>query len=527
MNIKKYENFLTKSIFFFPLIMTLMGILLTSISFFISLKTFQKIEFNHIKHNLLNENKIFLKNNVKNIDEDIKISIKSLINQEKEKSKLDIETISETIDSIYDNYHGKNKKLFISNVLHSVNKIRKRHYFGIIDISTKIMIIHPIKKVLNKDTSKMKLGKYSLYKWVTNTIKNSKQEGYFKVTFYKPNKKKQVTKIVFVKYLKNLNWAIGTGEYLDEILNTIKKDFIKKIVAKKGDFSVIDTKDNRLYAHNYTKIIKNNSFFNKLKKSKNGEFTQNSKQIVYSIFNSDLNLIIQSTIDVEQINRFIQKECKKIKNVYQEFYRILFINIFIIILISTIISIIISKKIKEIFQIYEQLNTDKIQAEYEANHDVLTGAYNRSFFNKRLKDEIITAKLHQKNLSLVLIDIDHFKKINDNYGHQTGDIVLKKLVTFIQNSLREEDFFARWGGEEFVIIFKQINVEDAKKRFEEIKYNLINNLEIQTPVKFTFSAGITQYEMNDNENDLIKKADKALYKAKITRNTITIYKKEL
>ena len=522
MNIKQYENFLTKSIFLFPLSMLLMGIIVTSVIFFVSIKTFQKIELTNIKQNLLKENKDFLKKSVSNIDEDIKISIKSLINQEKSKAKLDIETISETLLSIYETYNKSNKKEFISKVLDSVNKIRKRHYFGVIDMQTKIMIIHPINKVLNKDTSKMMLGQYSLYKWVVKTIKNPKQEGYFTVTFYKPNKKKQVTKIVFVKYLKALNWAIGTGEYLDEILKTIKTDIIKKIMAKKGNFSVIDLNDNILFNHKEKKLI-NSKFLNKIQSLKDGKFIQNSKQLTYALYNPELNLVIQNSIDLEKINNFIQKEYQKVDKIYQHLYNILFINIAIIIFLSTFISIIVSRKIKEVFKIYEKTNNEKMKAEYEANHDILTNAYNRSFFNKTLKEKFIQLKNDKEKFSLVILDIDYFKKINDTYGHQEGDQVLKKFVKFIQSNLREKALFARWGGEEFVVIFEHLSSEEVKKRFEIIKNKLLNDENMQNPVKFSFSAGISEYIDGDTEDSLLKKADKALYEAKKTRNTIFVY----
>ena len=518
MSIQKYEKFLTKSIFLFPLLMVLMGIIVTGISFFIALKTFQTTELSHIKDNLLNENKTFLKDSVDNLDEDIKISMNSLIDQKKEKSKLDIETISETLEAIYDK---NGTKQFLGEILNSINKIRKRRYFGVIDMKTKMMIIHPIQKVLNKDTSKMQLGKYSLYEWVIKTTNNPKHEGFFTVTFYKPNKKKQVTKIVFVKYLKDLNWAIGTGEYLDEIIKVIKSDVIKKILSKKGEYSIIDISKNTLY--NKYKIQNITNPFDKKDKLNQGFFEIKDKKLIYSKLNKELNLVIQKSISLEKINKFIKIENDKLADMYKKFYNILFVILLCIITISMIISIIISQKIEEIFKIYEKLNTDKIQAEYEANHDILTGAYNRTFFNKQIKEEILKSQLRQKTMCIAILDIDHFKKINDTYGHQEGDEVLKKFVKFIQSHLRENDIFSRWGGEEFVVIF-QAKADDVKKRLEQIKNNLVNNEKLQSPVKFTFSAGIAEYTQEDNEDSLIKKADEALYEAKKTRNTIVVYK---
>ena len=90
-----------------------------------------------------------------------------------------------------------------------------------------------------------------------------------------------------------------------------------------------------------------------------------------------------------------------------------------------------------IFKKYKTINEEKLKAEYEATHDSLTNAFNRASFNKKFSKELLRAKRYKTPLCIAILDIDHFKKINDTYGHHIGDVVLKKLVEFIQKNIRE------------------------------------------------------------------------------------------
>jgi diguanylate cyclase (GGDEF)-like protein len=187
-----------------------------------------------------------------------------------------------------------------------------------------------------------------------------------------------------------------------------------------------------------------------------------------------------------------------------------------------LISVFISSKLKIIFKKYKTINEEKLKAEYEATHDSLTNAFNRASFNKKFSKELLRAKRYKTPLCIAILDIDHFKKINDTYGHHIGDVVLKKLVEFIQKNIRDSDFFARWGGEEFVLIFPQTKGEDAKLKCEQLKESLKNDKNTQTPATFTFSCGVAEYQEGDTLDDLLQKADKALYSAKETRDRVIL-----
>ncbi|WP_258238356.1 diguanylate cyclase domain-containing protein [Arcobacter sp. CECT 8983] len=156
-------------------------------------------------------------------------------------------------------------------------------------------------------------------------------------------------------------------------------------------------------------------------------------------------------------------------------------------------------------------------------HDKLTNAYNREYF------EIINNKfIHDANknpsssFALCLIDIDFFKKVNDTYGHDVGDITLIALVKIINSSIRKDDVLVRWGGEEFILLMKNLSDETLKNSLEHIK-SVIEKYEFETIKKLTCSFGATIYKKDENIKNTIKRADINLYTAKKTgRNKIVI-----
>ena len=154
--------------------------------------------------------------------------------------------------------------------------------------------------------------------------------------------------------------------------------------------------------------------------------------------------------------------------------------------------------------------------------DPLTGCYNRGYLNEHLPKDIIYSLRYGHSLSVILCDIDHFKKINDTYGHQAGDRVLKEFVTRIEQSFRNKiDWIARYGGEEFIVVLPETDIEGAKALAERLKTKISNpkmhieNSEIQITASFGV-AGFTPQTPKENISDinLIKKADGLLYQAK-------------
>ena len=164
----------------------------------------------------------------------------------------------------------------------------------------------------------------------------------------------------------------------------------------------------------------------------------------------------------------------------------------------------------------ERLTYDKLSM--EANTDRHTGCFNKTYFNNRIALEVNKCKVTGDPLSLVIFDLDHFKKLNDNYGHDAGDFVLKEMAHVIRsNGIREQDVFARYGGEEFVILLPKTNLKQSFEIAERLR-KLIENKEFiydgkRLPV--TASIGVADYRQGvTSGTDLFKRADEAVYKSK-------------
>lgn len=148
-----------------------------------------------------------------------------------------------------------------------------------------------------------------------------------------------------------------------------------------------------------------------------------------------------------------------------------------------------------------------------ATTDHLTGIYNRAYFDKKIENELHRFKRYDNIFSLLLIDIDHFKNINDTFGHTEGDNVLIKFAEVIKRNLRQTDIFARWGGEEFIVLIPYTNQENAIIVADKIRVE-IQNYHFSNKYKITCSIGVTQTKKNDKKTTLFNRVDQALYKAK-------------
>ena len=160
-----------------------------------------------------------------------------------------------------------------------------------------------------------------------------------------------------------------------------------------------------------------------------------------------------------------------------------------------------------------QIEKERLDNLSEAQRDPLTGAYNRKGFYCKVADELARAHRYGIKTSLTIYDIDHFKLINDTYGHQVGDSVLKELTNLIMEQVRSSDVFCRWGGEEFIIFTPHTDVENIERLAEKLRKK-IEGFPFQGVKNITCSFGVTQYIGGEDCEDLIKRADDALYKAK-------------
>lgn len=155
--------------------------------------------------------------------------------------------------------------------------------------------------------------------------------------------------------------------------------------------------------------------------------------------------------------------------------------------------------------------------------DGLTLLYNRRKISELLNEEFLTAQRYKIKFSVILIDIDYFKLVNDTYGHQIGDQVLIEIAQLMKDSLRITEHVGRWGGEEFLMVLPNTIEANAYILAERIRLS-ISRHNFQTAKHLTCSFGITEYLNDDTIEPIIKRADTALYQAKEQRNYACVFK---
>ncbi|CAM2869237.1 diguanylate cyclase [Hathewaya histolytica] len=166
---------------------------------------------------------------------------------------------------------------------------------------------------------------------------------------------------------------------------------------------------------------------------------------------------------------------------------------------------------------------EKIMLKENAFYDKLTGALTRKYLEICLDEMLNISQNYDESFSVIMIDFDHFKSINDNFGHQVGDKVLSEASQIIKDNIRRKDVFGRYGGEEFMILLPHINKKDAYKISEKIRKNIENSTITGTNNKITISLGIVSYpEDGKTINELIEKADRALYMGKKNGRNISL-----
>jgi diguanylate cyclase (GGDEF)-like protein len=160
--------------------------------------------------------------------------------------------------------------------------------------------------------------------------------------------------------------------------------------------------------------------------------------------------------------------------------------------------------------------------------DRLTGAYTKRYSHRLIHDEIVSAVKSRSDLALMVLDLDHFKNINDTYGHNFGDKVLTSVSETIRGVLRQQDYFIRYGGEEFITLFPKVSEERAMEIAERIRQaveaSFILKKKKKSKVGMTVSIGVTALDHAAlSTKEMIDRADKALYAAKKSRNCISLY----
>lgn len=388
--------------------------------------------------------------------------------------------------------------------------------------------------------------------------KKSFQDNYNQMTSYLLEKEKKVLE-------KNAAIALEIIEYQKSIHNSDFLELLKNINKKTNDYFFIFDKNGKVVLHSYKPILEGKNLLS----SNNGFYKDATRKIIlennYSkfieyywenpkteIFEKKIsfikevpnsNLIIGSGFypsDIEIISEnqknIIIKEYEDRLNHSILLATILFVlSVFLAKFISNKLLIAfenlnysIKKKNDQLDDFNKNLDekvsdrTQKLQEDYTkmkniASIDNLTKIYNRYAFFKEFD------KLEKHKFSLIMFDIDHFKKVNDTYGHDVGDFILYELCRVVENRLRGDDIFGRVGGEEFMILLPSTPVINATLIANRIK-NDVENHDFKKVPKVTISLGVIESSEVTNSEQILKNVDIALYKAKNAgRNKVVVY----
>ncbi len=318
-------------------------------------------------------------------------------------------------------------------------------------------------------------------------------------------------KIVEIKYLGNKKLVPQPG-----MTYTIGRDMENQIILPD---STVSRKHASITYNGKDCFIKDLN-------SRNGVFVNDRKVVQTRLRNHDLITI--GGIPITVVSRFdmpLTKPISKIENQNQG---------------RSDDSIIIHKKFselmsqvekgspleKELKNIHNVVSQSRKRLKAAATTDSLTKISNRGFFDKFLKSEILRDARYEHSLSLMLIDIDHFKKINDEFGHPQGDKILKWIANQLKNLIRQTDVVARYGGEEFAIILLETELKNAQQVAEKIREKIAVSSQFELVKPITISIGVASYPLNGyTDREIIQAADMALYYSKQHgRNQVTVSK---
>ncbi|GGD49154.1 GGDEF domain-containing protein [Malaciobacter pacificus] len=319
------------------------------------------------------------------------------------------------------------------------------------------------------------------------------------------NKNLSNSLIMFINYKifdRDYSFLGSTGvaikiSYINDMLKTFRQKYHFKVffINKDADI-VLSEKDNFKYSSlseiDYLNSIKDDLIS---KESKSFEYQVDGKEHILNtkyIPELDLYLLVEAKTEDFLVH---------VKDIF-------YFNLIISLFISFFIIITLVYLIK---------NYNK-KLEHLADYDMLTSLNNRRSFKSKLSRQISIHQRNKNSLSLVFIDIDDFKTINDNFGHEVGDKVLIRISNILKNSVRKSDLVARWGGEEFIIVFINSTLEDSIVSIEKIK-GLIQSDYLLTELAgsdITASFGVTQLKEKDSIDSIINRADQAMYRSKRT-----------
>ncbi len=293
--------------------------------------------------------------------------------------------------------------------------------------------------------------------------------------------------------------ATGVGiqmSYVKKMLTKFKEKYKLKVMF-------LDTKGNIVLSQNHVYgEVENIKDTKEYQTIKNKILTADTTLLEYSFLGSEY---ILNTKYIKELDSYLLVEAK-LDDFTKETKNTFYTNLTISLSLAFIIAIIIINIVRTANKKLEDL----------AQKDTLTDIPNRRDFTNKIQNYIALVRRSKKPLTLLFMDLDDFKHVNDTFGHDVGDIALKEFAHIIKSNTRESDIYARWGGEEFILAFIDTTTDDAQKVAHKIRTILENSLKLKTLLgkSVTMSAGITNFVETDTLDTFISRADKAMYEAK-------------
>ena len=398
-------------------------------------------------------------------------------------------------------------------------------------------------------------------------ICKEKGEGYLWDTFTKPkeNNNKQYKQVAFVKAFEPYNWCLGSAEFLDTATKKTNKflfDMVRQvdkighnyvfIINGNGNFLVHDklpqlvgedviiTNKLVLDTIKYVKeMIKDKENVSYLYDWRNFVTGKIEKKYAYLQRIPNTDWLISSGFFLSQVDNQFSKQKVDMLEIYNSKSNNIFYIAILIIFSSLVFSFFVSKRIKKHFSEFENkinkkneeltnLNAsleDKVQKrtteleiikndfEKLATTDALTHLHNRYSIMKILSKELSRSNRYNSSLSILMYDIDHFKTVNDTYGHDVGDTVLSSLSNLVSNTMRNIDYIGRYGGEEFLIIMPNTSLHDASAYGERLR-KIVEDYHFKNVGTITISIGVVELDKNESIDVIFKRVDDLLYLSK-------------
>ncbi|WP_234118254.1 sensor domain-containing diguanylate cyclase [Clostridium hydrogenum] len=303
---------------------------------------------------------------------------------------------------------------------------------------------------------------------IIKIAKEKDNEGFLTYIWSNPKSSSTFTKVSFVEGVPEWGWVVGAGFSIDQIDNVMKADEIETKKAAKRELANVSM------AVVFAALI---VFFIT-------KYITDAIKSNFCLFKKFLDEASEGypKLDIERLN-------------YKEFKSL---------------AVIANKMIEERYRFEEKLKIKTKQLHVLSVTDGLTQMYNHKYICDNLE---IRVQKNKGNFCIAMIDVDYFKKINDTYGHQCGDEVLEKVASVIKSNITSNDMAGRYGGEEFLIIFLNKDIEEASNIVETMRKELFSTTISKREVKVTISVGIVRHNY-ENAEELIQKADEKLYKAK-------------